>query len=55
MSMNEADNPNAVTQVDDRTPAQIIKNIQDQSRIVAEALARWNALMQSTANEEKAA
>lgn len=51
----KAVNPNAVTQVDDRTPAQIIKNIQDQGRIVAEALARLNALMQSTANEEKAA
>ena len=51
----KAVNPNAVTQVDDRTPAQIIKNIQDQGRIVAEALARLNALMHRRASEEKAA
>ena len=51
----KAVNPNAVAQVDVRTPAQIIKSIQDQGRIVAEALARLNALMQSAANEEKAA
>jgi type I restriction enzyme M protein len=51
----KAVNPNVVAQVDDRTPAQIIKSIQDQGQIVAEALARLNALMQSAANEEKAA
>ena len=51
----KAVNPNVVAQVDVRTPAQIIKSIQDQGRIVAEALARLNALMQSAANEEKAA
>eukprot|EP00456_Euglypha_rotunda_P029172 TRINITY_DN2289_c0_g2_i2.p2 TRINITY_DN2289_c0_g2~~TRINITY_DN2289_c0_g2_i2.p2 ORF type:complete len:501 (+),score=121.75 TRINITY_DN2289_c0_g2_i2:292-1794(+) len=51
----KAVNPNIVARVDDRTPAQIIKSIQDQGRIVAEALARLNALMQSAANEEKAA
>jgi len=48
-------NPNAVSQVDERTPEQVIKNIQDQGRLVAEALARLNSLMQSKANEEKAA
>ena len=51
----KAVNPNIVARVDDRAPAQIIKSIQDQGRIVAEALARLNALMQSPANEEKAA
>jgi type I restriction enzyme M protein len=51
----KAVNPNVVAQVDERTPAQIIKSIHDQGRIVAEALARLNALMQSPANEEKAA
>jgi len=44
-----------MSQVGDRTPAQIITSIQDLRRIVAEALARLNALMQSAANEEKAA
>ncbi|WP_310568154.1 N-6 DNA methylase [Hydrogenophaga sp.] len=43
----KAVNPNAVTVVDDRTPAQIIKSIQDQGRIVADALARLNALLAS--------
>ena len=51
----KAVNPSVVAQVDKRTPAQIIKNIQDQGRIVAEALARLNSLMRSTSNEEKAA
>lgn len=41
----KAVNPNAVTKLDERTPAQIIQNIQDQGRIVAEALARLNALI----------
>ncbi|MFJ1253846.1 N-6 DNA methylase [Cupriavidus sp. CuC1] len=41
----KAVNPNAVTKVDERTPAQIIQNVQDQARIVSEALARLNALM----------
>lgn len=51
----KAVNPNAVAQVDNRTPAQIIKNIQDQSHLVAEALARLNALMQGRVKEEKTA
>jgi hypothetical protein len=34
-----------VAQVDHRTPAQIIQNIQEQGRIVAEALSRLNTLM----------
>ncbi len=41
----KAVNPNAVTKLDERTPAQIIQNIQEQGRIVAEALARLNALI----------
>ena len=40
-------NPNVVAVADDRTPAQIIQNIQDQGRIVADALARLNALLAS--------
>lgn len=40
----KAVNPNAVTQDDDRTPAQIIQSIQEQGRLVAEALTRLNAL-----------
>lgn len=43
----KAVNLNAVTVVDDRTPAQIRQSIQDQGRIVAEALARLNALLAS--------
>lgn len=43
----KAVNPNAVTVVDERTPAQIIQNIQDQGRIVSDALARLNALLVS--------
>jgi type I restriction enzyme M protein len=42
----KAVNPNATAQVDSRTPAQIIQNIQDQGRVVAEALARLNALFE---------
>lgn len=41
----KAVNPNVVAVVDERTPAQIIQNIQDQGRIVADALARLNALL----------
>ena len=51
----KAVHPNAVAEVDGHTPAQIIQIIQDQGQIVAEALARLNALMQNPANEEKAA
>lgn len=43
----KAVNPNAVAVVDDRTPAQIIQNIQDQGRIVSEALVKLNALLLS--------
>ncbi|MET4631215.1 type I restriction enzyme M protein [Bradyrhizobium sp. I1.8.5] len=41
----KAVNPNAVTKVDDRTPMQIIQNIEAQGRIVAQALSRLNALL----------
>ena len=38
-------NPNTVTKVDGRTPEDIIKNIEAQGRIVADALARLGALL----------
>lgn len=41
----KAVNPNTVTKVDERTPAQIIESIQEQGRIVMDALARLNVLM----------
>ena len=41
----KAVNPNAVAKIDDRTPEQIIKNIEAQGAIVAQALARLNALL----------
>jgi type I restriction enzyme M protein len=41
----KAVNPSAVTQVDDRTPAQIIRSIQEKGREVTEALARLSALI----------
>jgi len=41
----KAVNPNAVTTVDERTPVQIIVSIEEQSRIVTQALARLSALM----------
>ncbi len=41
----KAVNPTAVVNVDTRTPQQIIDNIEAQGRIVANALARLNALM----------
>lgn len=43
----KAVNPNAVAVVDDRTPAQIIRSIEVQGRIVTEALARLSALVRS--------
>ena len=43
----KAVNPNAVAVVDERTPDQIIENITTQGRIVAEALARLNQLMEA--------
>jgi type I restriction enzyme M protein len=43
----KAVNPNAVTKVDERTPQQIIQNIEAQGRIVADALFRLNALLDS--------
>lgn len=43
----KAVNPNAVVVVDERTPQQIIVNIEAHGRIVAEALARLNALMEA--------
>jgi type I restriction enzyme M protein len=44
----KAVNPNAVTTVDERTPAQIIASIEEQGRIVAQALGRLNALLSET-------
>lgn len=41
----KAVNPTAVVDVDTRTPQQIIRNIEEQGRIVANALARLNLLM----------
>jgi type I restriction enzyme M protein len=43
----KAVNPNAVTVVDQRTPVEIIANIDAQGRIVAEALGRLRALLDS--------
>jgi type I restriction enzyme M protein len=44
----KAVNPNAVTTVDERTPAQIITSIEEQGRIVTQALRRLNALLAAT-------
>ncbi len=41
----KAVNPNAVTKLDERTPQQIIAGIEQQSRIVSEALARLATLL----------
>jgi type I restriction enzyme M protein len=41
----KAVNPNASTKVDARTPSQIIQNIQDQGRIVAESLSTLSTLL----------
>lgn len=41
----KAVNPNAVVTADERTPAQIIQSIQDQERIMANALLRLNTLI----------
>jgi type I restriction enzyme M protein len=41
----KAVNPNTINRVDDRNPAQIIQSIQEQGRILADALARLNALL----------
>lgn len=41
----KAVNPNAVTRVDERTPSEIIQNIEKQGRLVADALVRLNTLM----------
>ncbi len=38
-------NPNASSKVDERTPAQIIQNIQEQGRIVAESLSKLSTLL----------
>jgi type I restriction enzyme M protein len=43
----KAVNPNAISTVDERTPAQIIVSIESQGRIVAQALTRLNALLQT--------
>jgi len=44
----KAVNPTAAVDLDTRTPQQIIRSIEDQGRIVAEALARLNKLMASS-------
>jgi type I restriction enzyme M protein len=41
----KAVNPNAVMPVDERTPAEIIQSIEDQSRIVSQALTRLSMLI----------
>ena len=41
----KAVNPTAVVNVDTRTPQQIVGNIEEQGRVVANALARLNALL----------
>jgi type I restriction enzyme M protein len=41
----KAVNPRAVVKTDDRTPEQIIQNIEDQGKIVFDALARLRALL----------
>lgn len=41
----KAVNPNTVTKVDARTPQEIITNIEEQGRIVAEALGRLSRLL----------
>jgi len=41
-------NPTAVIDVDTRSPQQIIRNIEVQGRVVADALARLNVLMAAT-------
>lgn len=46
----KAVNPTAVVDVDTRTPQQIIENIEAQGRIVADALARLNALIAASAD-----
>ena len=46
----KAVNPNAVTKVDDRTAQQIIGSIEQQGRIVSEALARLKVKLASGGN-----
>ena len=43
----KAVNPNAIAQVDDRTPEEIIRNIEAQGKIVSDALAKLSALLAS--------
>lgn len=42
----KAVNPNVVTRIDDRTPDMIIENIEEQGKIVANALSRLKTLLQ---------
>jgi type I restriction enzyme M protein len=42
----KAVNPNATSEVDGRSPTEIIQSIQEQGRVVSEALARLNALLE---------
>jgi len=41
----KAVNPNKIEKIDDRTPAQVIKSIEEQGKIVADALGRLNKLL----------
>ena len=43
----KAVNPNAVVKLDNRTPAEVIKSIEDQGRIVAKSLEALRALLQT--------
>lgn len=47
-------NPNATPDVDNRSPPQIIQNIQEQGRIVSDALARLSALLEAAPEEQSA-
>ena len=47
----KAVNPNSVTKIDDRTPAQIIRDIEAHGRIVKEALSHLSALIEGAPQE----
>jgi len=49
----KAVNPNTVTTIDERTPAQIIASIEAQGRVVAQALERLRMLASSNAKESQ--
>ena len=43
----EAVNPNAIVKIDERTPEEVIRSIEDQGRIVADALTNLRTLLQN--------